>query len=1495
MQLMVKEGMTWTCPVKYYQTLPKDAIATELGSENMQHVSGHDIVQYPDTGEILYISAGWLGTVLLNMGTASGFVCVDTLLNDCDTIDSFTTYNAGESGAYDVVYDNPKFVPAHLQGAQRSLIKFSDDTADVPGVSLTTQILALSAEVLPSGRLVVMVATRKQLVSLVSDDRGVTFRGSVVMDLTFNGDQNYEQQRWLSLDTCVDRNGKMLVLVVGQGLGDRRNETLNQGAADAAKTESLCSVFVTADGEDFGTEKRLGYGPNSDLLVSNPNIPPAPADPEAGYWQLNDLDDAVHCLSGSISMLPNGYICAQVITLQYGSPTGTHAQWVAQCVFSTQDVSGGDTDADIAKALNKVIHERGNPVQSRIGRFVPSMIQYGRNHYDTGIGNTAYSFLRNAQVPGAAAPLTGVDTGRNWGQTAQTIVSAIDPSNNGWISFGGLARTGGNFGTNNERFGGGPVFLNGPVDIAQTLYRDRMISMVCWYYEAHPSDFPGYKSLMESTYRHDGTPPPAGVVEYNRSVAIYQSAHLQPLNVRIPSQLKAWAPLICPGIDKVGAGIVPKVDKVGFPVAQDKLYNGNTSGWSSDIVGGIDRSFLRGGVFAGNTFSVAWDASNDPVQQMWDLRLAETGATAQYRDSDAWDRIVNGCWETYHPRGNGYYGYYMYPGQFTFQNQDAGANIGIKGNSFDVYGQVNRPLFMPNPMSLGMTSYGIDTGGVNKKDYYLNDAKGGLGFVCRFVFMPIAGTEQYNSSYTNNHPVTGVEVRLCKYAGRTGSGSTSDPYVYKFEKMIVGLDAVCETLGSGSTDTGKVNLYMLVNGQRVQNAPAGPGTADATIELEFDPLPAVEAGNLPPVGIATPPRGYVEVVFGMKEHETQPGKLHAFFYAREWKRGQDPDFIADFKYDDTFLYNSPMITFEPGAAEDWNNLGEASTGFLEYIKMGHIMASSGNERDARWKSLQFARSFLEAEPCNASLGIRENNTLQTIRNPTIKDFAMDDRAGDTDHELFRFLNEPAMQQFQVNESGVMCPMRPPLATANPPQMIDRGLEIQMRGRASTPRRFEYEAKSRFDPMLALSPPISYGYRGSKQTAQMQVFSGTDNVGKEWMHYTPAAEISYDFGEDGVRLSSIAAFGVNNPSVILEFTNKTDPDSGEPLFYANLDPTPSETTIVGVCPPCDPWVKATMYTFENLMSGGAATFLMRTRYLFYGQYVQPGNSLPSTLSDTDYNISFSRRNTATVQNKVTFTAKGYDARYGAQPFTPHQFRSEQGESYYLTIYTREGFNPSASNVALTHFGADDLGVHKHVFKIADNSSEALYLTSDDANIFGNYFDADSGNNSGLEAAAWCITSDRFGLNVPEKIMGRTFRYMRVRFSSAVYHDPNEKFHTLAYLSTGPKMDMSNRDFDWGWSVNAKTGNTLTTSRTGQRRSRRNHKARRTFTVKYTPKPEVGTTTQPSDSSSTQRWDNATSLNIQNPKAGYGQFEGADSAQDSQVSVICLLYTSPSPRD
>jgi hypothetical protein len=160
-------------------------------------VNAWDAVSYPDTGEVVVV-IGW------HVGTGDRRLTVLSSPN------------------YGSTWDERRRL--FLDGAVPD-VNVGSDTSFVEG---------LAAEVLPSGRLVVVMATSKFTYSLVSDDRGASFTATEILSHAAAN-----QFCGHGVSSALARNGTALFVVA------KRN-----GVNDTIPAQNV-NLYMTANGEDF--------------------------------------------------------------------------------------------------------------------------------------------------------------------------------------------------------------------------------------------------------------------------------------------------------------------------------------------------------------------------------------------------------------------------------------------------------------------------------------------------------------------------------------------------------------------------------------------------------------------------------------------------------------------------------------------------------------------------------------------------------------------------------------------------------------------------------------------------------------------------------------------------------------------------------------------------------------------------------------------------------------------------------------------------------------------------------------------------------------------------------------------------------------------------------------------------------------------------------------------------------------------------------------------
>lgn len=252
-------------------------------------ITGLSMVQYEDTEEVLVIYTGFKGGAPISPGTYSpGFLCVDSLDHPMDTLNGFSGESFRPSNRGSFVVNQPG---SEQYGTQ-------EIPTDVEGLTTRQRPLDLTAQIMPTGRLVVCILYEDSVWSLVSDDRGVSFRASQIMDLTFGEN---ELLRMGTIDSVNTKDGSMAILICCNGLGDRGYPS-DEASAGHKLAESVLSIFVSVDGVTWGREKKLGgglYQPSFGEIQTGDS----PLTYPFGRFPDTYFDQNLFCLSASILSL----------------------------------------------------------------------------------------------------------------------------------------------------------------------------------------------------------------------------------------------------------------------------------------------------------------------------------------------------------------------------------------------------------------------------------------------------------------------------------------------------------------------------------------------------------------------------------------------------------------------------------------------------------------------------------------------------------------------------------------------------------------------------------------------------------------------------------------------------------------------------------------------------------------------------------------------------------------------------------------------------------------------------------------------------------------------------------------------------------------------------------------------------------------------------------------------------------------------------------------
>jgi len=616
-----------------------------------------------------------------------------------------------------------------------------------------------------------------------------------------------------------------------------------------------------------------------------------------------------------------------------------------------------------------------------------------------------------------------------------------------------------------------------------------------------------------------------------------------------------------------------------------------------------------------------------------------------------------------------------------------------------------------------------------------------------------------------------------------------------------------------------------------------------------------------------------EIVFNVKRAET--GQYFARLMARRWDRYADPDWLDD--YSTSFNDSTPVTTGTVGAQTEHVRFGVFQSG-----------TSAGDTTQVSWISYQFSRTFFRLDSAFIDVYREELPTRPLPRG--------------MDEFITPGLNKLELPLDDLrNVNGGLFSSSSPSKTSIPTQMIDRGIELGFAGRSTDEDEFSYSGKSTMPTEGIFKLPASTGWRSISDTVafeiapQNPVSGGSPDV---QVDVVPDYELMFDFGEEGILPESLAFFGINTDEIIVDFSDDSTmtmllTGSGSPSLSSWFSSPGGHATKI--------WNYLT-----GTPSASTTEITYKPNYLFYWENYSVIDGSAVVFGNGDLEASLDEDASPYV---VRFKSAGWDSatssisqnqgRYA--PFIPSQFKSQPGENYYLVVYTRDLYtdinNSGPALVSDWSLGTDCR--FRHVFKIKDNGSDHLVLTSDIASNFTTVRGFVTSEKTKLPIGTMTIISDRVATNLPDFFpdVSKTsatargqdglsrYRYMRIRLGGAQFHDSTEDHLQMGMMIAGQRISLGFRDVDWGWSYNLGFGNTLYTGLTGQRRGRKNHKPRREWTISYSPRPS-----QPID----VKTDAANTYNVnqyQNPMKGHGKIGNAlypnNTEQMSNISKLSWM--------
>lgn len=477
-------------------------------------------------------------------------------------------------------------------------------------------------------------------------------------------------------------------------------------------------------------------------------------------------------------------------------------------------------------------------------------------------------------------------------------------------------------------------------------------------------------------------------------------------------------------------------------------------------------------------------------------------------------------------------------------------------------------------------------------------------------------------------------------------------------------------------------------------------------------------------------------------------------------------------------------------------------------------------------------------------------------------------------------------------AGVFSPSLPPRASSNP-FYVDDSIQLSFAGSMVSGDAFSYYDDSLFRAENVFSLPISTGWRSDDRLVDFTNNTTNTHGYRTTKLINPNCEMVFDFGANGVFPKSICMFGLNTDGIIVDFYD--DPDTG--LGYFPLPANNSNATLAAwhnnKYPIASVWFGSpgsTIYSlYEHMLTTSAfsrpesrVTFRFNYMWHWHAQanrgstkwhpYVRSSSNVDAAIdssvsSEENKYIHFHEDDFPSYHPIVSDDKDVPMVQQQASAFIPGRFKSGKGENYYLALY----INPNASSSST--FGDEDYWQNaiiqgldsreRAIFKIEDNGTNWIKLTSsiNDKFHFGDETDLYFGENLPNGASTrkfqvnrMSIFSDRVATNLPDNFVrihksdpangldsggtteNRNFvkcRYMRIRLSGGMIMDPTEKFLKLGSVIAGERIELSNPDIEWGYSYDIEFGNKTTVGITGQRRCRKSHKPRRSWSVSYSP--------------------------------------------------------------
>ena len=549
---------TTTSPL-YPLSLPQEPLLDDNVYSTLVNLTGVDLVQFPDTGEVLCIYAGYFGKATTSNFTPA-FLCVDQVDRDFSSQHEFCTSNQNR------ITNRSRNL---INSIEYSGSEAGSNKPDVLGLNnVEARPLSLTAEVTPSGRLVVVVAYADAVRSFVSDDRGVTFSSNDIFE--WNAGADDWQARWCTVDTTTTEDGRIVLLVVGPAMGSRGwdNDTVVPPASGPVPGSTI-SVFVSADGVYWGTEKKLGsegvsFG--TSLVDSRGGMTDWDTDPQKDF-DGTYFDQSLHCFSGSITRTPEGFYLVSLATINLGGPGNSHSNQLFQRVLSTDEILAGQSGQDIAPAMPRTIWDSAYPLmeavqRGQIAKYQPSV------KMDDVIDNTAHKIVKSY-----ATFCLGTVPNPTPGYVGQAFFQRV------WTGSTPATR-------DVWKYGGGPIWAQGPIDLATCTWRDTVVTFNCGLREFEPTDFPWSVNAVNTVHSYGNVDARCRRESW---IECLYSGGFQPLNARVPTWLR-W---------------------------NAKAIQGNLEESTDRVPYGTLVAKTRGFQFGSNSWQVSYNAPCNPFDQGW--------------------------------------------------------------------------------------------------------------------------------------------------------------------------------------------------------------------------------------------------------------------------------------------------------------------------------------------------------------------------------------------------------------------------------------------------------------------------------------------------------------------------------------------------------------------------------------------------------------------------------------------------------------------------------------------------------------------------------------------------------------------------------------------------------------------------------------------------------------------------------------------------------------